>query len=59
MTLPDKILANIIPTGSGEPHGIIYNIRQTVSNVLDFVIPSTNVGTNTGDFNTLVKCVSG
>ena len=55
MTLPDKIEANVIPTGSNEPQGIIYNIRQTVSNVLSFVIPSTNVGTNRGDYNTLVQ----
>jgi hypothetical protein len=44
MTIPDVIVADEIPIGSEEPHGVIYKIRQKVSNdnILDFVEPTTN-----------------
>ena len=44
MTVPSVIVADEIPVGSAEPHGIIYKIRQIVtnSNILNYVEPTTN-----------------
>lgn len=44
MGLPLYALENNPPTGNGEPHGIIYNIREKVGleNVEKFIIPTTN-----------------
>ena len=42
MSIPDVITANDPPHGSDEPHGIIYSIRQKVTNdnILNHVIPT-------------------
>lgn len=56
MTIPDEITANIIPTGNGEPRGIIYKIRSLVTNtkILEYVFPTTNAD-RYGDYKTFVK----
>ena len=56
MTVSDVIFANEIPVGSAEPHGIIYKIRQNVTNnnILNYVQPTTNYHCN-GNIETIVK----
>jgi hypothetical protein len=60
MTVSDVIVANEIPVGSAEPHGIIYKIRQNVTNnnILSYVQPSTNYPTS-GNIETIVKWDTG
>ena len=56
MSIPDVILANEPPQGSGEPHGIIYSIRQKVTNnnILNYVVSTAHQFLD-GDVNSLVK----
>ena len=57
MSLPDVIEATNIPSGSEEPQGIIYKIREKVSssNVLNFVDVSTNATSQYGTLDTIAK----
>ena len=43
MTLPEFIEAFDAPTGSDEPHGILYQIRGNVTNdkITNFVVPAS------------------
>ena len=56
MDIPDVIEANYPPQGNGEPHGIIYSIRQKVTNdnILNYVVPTAHL-LDPGDVNSLVK----
>jgi hypothetical protein len=56
MTVSDVIVADEIPVGSAEPHGIIYKIRQNVTNnnILNYVQPTTNYQ-YAGNIETVVK----
>jgi hypothetical protein len=56
MNIPDVIVADQISVGNEEPHGIIYKIRQAVTNnnILNFVQPSSNYNA-AGNIDTLVK----
>ena len=56
MSVPDVIVANDPPQGNGEPHGIIYTIRQKVTNdnILNYVVPTAH-DFYRGDANSLVK----
>jgi hypothetical protein len=56
MTVADVIVADEIPVGSAEPHGIFYKIRQIVTNnnILNYVEPTTNHHDH-GDINSVVK----
>jgi hypothetical protein len=55
MSVPDVIVADEIPFGNAEPHGVIYKIRQIVTNdnILSYVEPSTNYPN--GNAETVVK----
>ena len=57
MSVSDVFEANDIPTGSTEPQGIIYNIRKNVteSKIMEYVEPTSNVATNTGNIESIVK----
>jgi hypothetical protein len=57
MTIPDVIVANEIPVGNAEPHGIIYKIRQEVTNdnILNYVRPTSNYPKGGSYINTVVK----
>ena len=48
MTLPRFIEAFDAPTGSNEPHGILYQIRGNVTNdqITNFVVPTTYGASN-------------
>jgi hypothetical protein len=56
MSISDVIIANQISVGIEEPHGIIYKIREAVTNnnILNFVQPTTNYHEN-GNIETVVK----
>jgi hypothetical protein len=56
MTVSDVIFANEIPVGSAEPHGIIYKIRQNVTNnnILNYVQPTSNTY-HLGNIESVVK----
>ena len=56
MGLDDVIEAYDPPQGSAEPHGIIYKIREQVTNdkIIDYITPTSNVATNKGDINYIV-----
>ena len=57
MSIPNVIEADDIPAGSDEPHGLIYKIRNVVSNnkILNFVGVSTNATGQAGLLNGLIK----
>ena len=57
MSIPDIIEANNISTGNSEPHGIIYKIREKVTNnnILDYVTPSTNAERSGVPISIMVK----
>ena len=46
MSLPELIVANNIPSGSASPQGIIYKLKQSVSDILTCVVPSSNTERN-------------
>ena len=56
MTLPDYIEAFDAPTGSDEPHGILYQIRGNVTNdqITNFVVP-TEYGSYNGNLYNPIK----
>jgi hypothetical protein len=56
MTVSDVIVADEIPVGSAEPHGVIYKIRQNVTNnnILNYVQPTTNYQ-HSGNIEYVVK----
>ena len=57
MTIPDVIVANNISKGADIPRGIIYHIRESVTNdnILSFVAPSTNYGSYNGKIENPIK----
>lgn len=54
LSVPDVIEANDIPTGNTAPLGIIYKIRNLVSDITSYVYPTSKLSC-TGDINTLVN----
>ena len=54
MSLPNFIKANNIPIGNEEPHGIFYDIRQRVSDILSFVSVTTNKE-RLGDVSSIIQ----
>ena len=56
MSVSDAFVANDPPEGSNEPHGIIYTIRQKVTNdnILSYVVPTAH-DLGGGDVNSYVK----
>ena len=56
MSLPELIVANNIPSGNTSPQGIIYKLKQRVSDILTYVVPSSNTerNTNFGDVSNIV-----
>jgi hypothetical protein len=56
MTIPSVIVADEVPVGSAEPHGIFYKVRQIVTNnnILNYIQPSTNYPTSSS-VDTIVK----
>ena len=56
MSLPELIVANNIPSGNTSPQGIIYKLKQRVSDILTYVVPSSNTARNTafGDVSNIV-----
>ena len=50
-SLPELIEAKDVSTGTDEPHGIIYLLSNNVSNIISYVIPTTNAGTSYGNIN--------
>ena len=55
MSLPELIEAHDVPTGNAVPSGIITALKSRVSNILTYVVPTTNVGTNIGDISYIVN----
>jgi hypothetical protein len=54
MSLPEFIEANNIPTGNGVPSGIITALKSQVSNVLSYVVPTSNTATASGAVTNIV-----
>jgi hypothetical protein len=54
MSLPEFIEANNIPTGNGVPSGIITALKSKVSNVLSYVVPTSNTAADSGDVTNIV-----
>ena len=57
MSISDVIVADEIPVGNAEPHGIFYKIRQNVTNdyILNYIQPSSTDYYNSGDIQSVVK----
>jgi hypothetical protein len=54
MSLPEFIEAHNIPTGNSTPNGIITALKSQVSNVLTYVVPTSNTETAYGNISNVV-----